>query len=248
LDRAILNRLAQALPDVPRWVETRSMLLSGRCEVFGLKEEEDLDFVVRDAEDVLISVVGHPGRDAIEEAAAREWEGDVVIAAPESGSHVAAALPGWRAVSATQHLLGDAPRLPRVPEGAVRWLEESELEMVDGLPPDLLSELRLAARRSSIAAGLDGGRPVSFCYAAAQTEGLWDISIDTLEEYRNQGHAGRCVAYMVEHMREKGKQPVWGADEWNRASLGLAAKLGFVPVNELIVFHPARSRAKAALR
>lgn len=244
MNRAISDRLARALPDVPRWVETRSMLLSGRCEVFGLEEGEDLSFVVRDAEDVLISVVGRPGSDAIERAVAREWEGDVVIAPPENGSHVAAALPGWRAVLATQHLLGYTDRLPRVPAGSVRWLEEWELEVVDGLPPDLLYELRLAARRSPIATALDEGRPVSFCYAAARTEGLWDISIDTLEEYRNRGHAARCVAYMVEHMGEKGKQPVWGAEEWNRASLGLAAKLGFVPVDELIVFHPVRDRGR----
>ncbi len=214
------------------------MLLSGRCEVFGIEEGEDLSFVVRDAEDVLISVVGRPGREAIEEAVARKGEGDVVITPPENGPHVAAALPGWRAVSATQHLLGDASQLPLVPAGAVRWLEEPELGMVERLPPDLLSELRLAARGSPIATGLDGGRPVSFCYAASQTESLWDIAIDTLEGYRNRGHATRCVAYMVEYMRRRGKTPVWGAEEWNRASLGLAAKLGFVPVDELVVFHP----------
>jgi GNAT superfamily N-acetyltransferase len=238
LDRTILDRLVRALPDIPRWVETRSMLLSGRCEVFGIEEGEDLSFVVRDAEDVLISVVGHPGREAIEEAVACKGEGDVVITPPENGPHVAAALPGWRAVSATQHLLDDAGHLPCVPAGAVRWLEEPELGMVQGLPPDLLSELRLAARSSPIAAGLDGGRPVSFCYAASQTESLWDIAIDTLEGYRNRGHATRCVAYMVEYMRRRGKTPVWGAEEWNRASLGLAAKLGFVPVDKLLVFHP----------
>ncbi len=244
MDRALLDRLAQALPDIPRWVETRSMLLSGRCEVFGLGEGEDLSFVVRDAEDVLISVVGRPGSDAIREAVAREWEGDVVIAPPENRAHVSSALPGWRAVSATQHLLDDADRLPRVPVVSVRWLEESELEILGGLPSDLLSELRLAARGSPIAAGLNGGRPVSFCYAAARTEGLWDISIDTLEEFRRQGHAARCVAFTVEHMRAKGKQPVWGAEEWNRASLRLAARLGFVPVDELVVFHPARDRGR----
>ena len=45
----------------------------------------------------------------------------------------------------------------------------------DLLPPDLLSEFRVAY--SPIAASLADGHPVSFCYAAAQTEGLWDISI-----------------------------------------------------------------------
>ncbi len=149
---------------------------------------------------------------------------------------MSAALPGWKAVSATLHLLGDASRLPHVPAGAVRLLAPSELAAIDRLPPDLLAEFRVAY--SPIAASLADGRPVSFCYAAAQTESLWDISIDTLEGFRNQGYAARCVAYMVERMEGKGLRPVWGAEEWNRASLGLAAKLGFVPVDELVVFHP----------
>ncbi len=93
-DRATLNRLVRTLPDVPRWVETRSMLLSGRCEVFGIEEGRDLSFVVRDTEDGLISVVERPGKDAIEEAGAREREGDVSNAPPDNGPHVSAALPG----------------------------------------------------------------------------------------------------------------------------------------------------------
>ncbi len=48
------------------------MLRSGRCEVFGLETGEDPSFVVRDTYDVLISLVGRPGRGAIEEAVARE--------------------------------------------------------------------------------------------------------------------------------------------------------------------------------
>ncbi len=211
------------------------MLLSGRCEVFGIEEGEDPGFVVRDTEDVLISVVGRPGKDAIEEAASRRWEGDVLIAPPENGPYVAAALPGWRAVSATLHLLGNASRLPHVPAGTVRLIEPSELDSLDDLPPGLLSEFRVAY--SPIAASLAEGRPVSFCYAAAQTEGLWDISIDTLEEHRNRGHAARGVAYMIEHMHPK--MPVWGAEETNAPSLGLAARLGFVPVDSYLVFRPA---------
>ena len=137
----------------------------------------------------------------------------MIIAPPENGSHVAAVLPGWRAVSATLHLLDDASRLPRVPAGAVRLLAPSGLSDMDGLPSDLLSELRVAVGRSLIAARLADGRPVSFCYAAAQTEGLWDISVDTLERFRNRGNATRCVAFMVERVESKGLRPVWGAEE-----------------------------------
>ena len=45
----VAARLARTLPDIPRWIETRSMLLSEECEVFGL-EEGSSDFVVRDEE------------------------------------------------------------------------------------------------------------------------------------------------------------------------------------------------------
>ena len=161
----------------------------------------------------------------------------MVIAQPETISYVAAVLPGWKAVRATLHLLGDTDRLLRVPAGAVRLLEPSD--SLDGLPPDLRSELRIAAGRSPIATGLEDKRPVSFCYAAARTESLWDVAIDTLEGFRRQGHAARCVAFMTRLMGEEGLRPVWGAEEWNQASLGLAAILGFSPVDEMVVFRPA---------
>ena len=44
---------------------------------------------------------------------------------------------------------------------------------------------------------------------------------------------------MTRLMGEEGLRPVWGAEEWNQASLGLAAILGFSPVDEMVVFRPA---------
>lgn len=232
-DRTTLNRLARDLPDIPRWVETRSMLLSGRCKIFGLEEGEETAFVARDVGYPLVSVVGRPSGPAIREAVARGQEYEVVLSPPENGAHVAASLPGWTVVPATLHLLGDAPRLPRVPAGAVRLLDPSELDSIEGLPSDLRSEFSVAARRSPIAASFAGELPVAFCYAV-WTESWWDISVDTLEGFRRQGHAARCVAFMIEYMRPL--RPVWGAEETNLPSLRLAARLGFVPVDEVLVF------------
>lgn len=231
-DAAVL--LARALPDVPRWVETRSMLLGGECELFGLEGGGDPCFVVRGTGYPLVSVVGRPREAAIQEAVS--WRRDrEVIVPPENGEHVAAALPGWEIARAMLHLLRDEDRLPRVPSGTVRLIEPAEIDSIQDLPPDLRSELA-AVRWSPIAASFEDGRPVAFCYAD-RTESLWDVAIDTLEGYRRRGHAARCVAYMVEYLR-----PVWGAENTNLASLGLAAKLGFVPVDELLLFRsdPAR--------
>lgn len=225
-------RLARALPDIPRWVETRSMLLSGECEIFGLEETGEMSAVVRNTGFPLISVVGRPSEAAIREAAAGKQDHEI-IAPPENKDLVAASLPSREESLATLHLLGDEERLPRVPTGSVRLLEPAELDAIEGLPRDLRSELAGAARSSPIAASFEEGRPVAFCYAD-RTEGLWDVAIDTLEGYRRRGHAARCVAYMIEHLRPL--RPVWGAENTNRASLGLAARLGFVPVDELLVF------------
>jgi RimJ/RimL family protein N-acetyltransferase len=78
---------------------------------------------------------------------------------------------------------------------------------------------------------------VSFCYVAWETETLWDVSIDTLPSYRGRGLAVPAVFYLVALMKEKRKQAVWGAEESNLASMRLAAKLGFAPVDRLAVFH-----------
>ena len=236
-DTTAAVRLARALPDIPRWVETRSMLLGGEGELLGLEEGGVSPFVVRGTGYPLVSVVGRPSQEAIREAAAgsRDYE---VIVPPETGEHVAAALPEWEVARVTLHERRDEGRLPRIPAGAVRLIEPSEIGSIESLPPDLRSELA-AARWSPVAASFEDGRPVAFCYAD-RTEGLWDVAIDTLEGYRRRGHAARCVAYMVEHLRPL--RPVWGAENTNLASLGLAARLGFVPVDELLLFRPDPAR------
>ncbi len=241
-------RLAALLPDVPRFVETRAMLLEGSCEILGLEEDAaSPSFVVRDGEEDLVCVVGYPVREAVAEAVARNGNAGAVIAMPENVSRVAQAVPGRDPQPAILHLLGEDERLPGATEGEpVRLLSgPEELRLLPpGLRTELRAELERALRRGMpTVAVFVGGVPVSFCYVASETEGLWDVSIDTLEEHRRQGHAARCAASLIRHMRDTaGKEPVWGAVESNASSMGLAAKLGFVPVDRVFVFEPVRSR------
>ena len=46
----------------------------------------------------------------------------------------------------------------------------------------------------------------------------------------------RAASSSIAHMSRHGKEPVWGALESNVASLRLAARLGFAPVDALVVF------------
>ena len=193
-------------------------------------------------EERLVSVVGRPADGWVAEAVARNSDSGAVIAMPENVSSVARTLPRWEVRPAVLHLLGEGG-LARAPEGDVRLL--CGLEGIGALPSGLRAGLRAelegALRRyTPLAATFMEDVPVSFCYVAAETEGLWDVSIDTLDGYRRRGYAAWCAAFMVRHMREEtGKRPVWGALETNVASMRLAASLGFVPVDRYFVLEPA---------
>lgn len=226
-----LHKLAMALPDIPRWVETRAMLLSNQCEIFGLKEVGELSFVVSSTKTKLISIVGHPDKNAIETVARNNNQGEI-LTPPESSNHVAEILPDWTPKVALLHLLGDTLHLPHIPEGAVRLLAPEEIDFITLLPSQLKAELKIASE-TPIAVTVVDNRPVSFCYAASQTESLWDISIDTLADHRNRSYAAMSVAFMIDYMSKQGKQPVWGAEELNVPSMRLAAKLGFVPMDQI---------------
>jgi len=69
---------------------------------------------------------------------------------------------------------------------------------------------------------------------------LWDVSIDTLEPYQRRGHATQAAAFLIEHYRGLGKEPVWGALVSNHASRALAARLGFEEVGSLSIFSAPR--------
>jgi len=90
-ERAALARV----PDHPRWVDTRGMLLTGRAVVsFHQPAHLDTDgFVVELASRALLSAFDNPPASLIAQRA-RALAGDVnVLVAPESSAPVAAALP-----------------------------------------------------------------------------------------------------------------------------------------------------------
>lgn len=232
-----MNRreLAALLPDLPRWVETRSILLAGRGEVLGLSLDP-LACAVADPAFGSAIAVGRPPYEAIGEALALAGPRASVMAPPESREWVVAALPELSPERALLHVMGPEPTLPQLRPGDVRQLGADEIAGLD-LPGELREELREAtAEGIKIAAAMAEGSPVAFCYAGSVTESLWDISIDTLEPWRRRGFAARAVAFEIARFAGLGKQPVWGALESNAASRGLARKLGFVPADEIWIF------------
>jgi len=263
-DRDTLRRLAVSLPDIPRWLETRSILLSGDAEADGLREDAGTHFVVRDTVSGSLAVVGTPEAAAIREAVdASRGATEPLQCREENAGYVAPLLPGWQREAAVLHLLASSANLPKflvggtggmiatpyadpeaVPVPAdrrldsvvIRFISTAELASATGIPDDLRKELTIAVLRGRLAVTFVNGVAASFCYAGATTETLWDVSVDTLEPFRRQGYAGLSVAYVIDQMNRERKRPVWGAAESNEASLRLASKLGFRPVDRITVF------------
>lgn len=230
-----LPSIARRIPDLARWVEARALLLSEEGQIFGLQETPELSLVIREPETNALFVIGAPALSAIRTALAANERGGEVIAPMADAAWLAELLPGWKRNRIIVHKLEDAGRLPQPPADAVRFLAPALIPHMP-IDPELRQELESGAGQSLIAATFVEQQPVSFCYAGAITESLWDVSIDTVPQYQRRSYAAWCAAYMIRHMEGQGKKPVWQALEDNPASWRLAEKLGFKPVDELAFF------------
>ena len=228
------HELAARLPDIPRWVELRGLLLQDHpsLEIFDEGDFEhgggDPSFAVRDGGSIFLA--GVPPLDAAERIAAAVDLVEIVATLPARAT-LDRALGQWDHTGIRVHELRDETRLPR-DLAHVRFLDAAYIAGL-AVVGELRDELEAGAEGSPIAASFVGETPVAFCYAGATTEAWWDVSIDTVPEHRRHGHAARCAAFMIRHMRTLGREPVWQSAEDNPASWKLAAKLGFVAVDRL---------------
>ena len=233
-----MTSLAAALPDEPRWLETRAMLASRHAEVTG-GETIEAGFVVRVVHGAVsaAAVVGRPPAAAIAEAVADATGLTPVIAQTGDARHVADALRlsarrNWTGECAILHVLDQSSPLPAPID--VQLLTRAD--SLEHLPAGLRHEITHAQEFAPVGAVFVDECPVSFCYPVWTTERFWDVSIDTLEAHRGRSLGARAVSFMIDLMRRQGREPVWGALESNRPSLRLGEKLGFKPVGEIMVF------------
>lgn len=252
--------LADLLPDEPRFVDLRGLLLSGRCEV-QCGDDPGRGFLARSHDFPFGAVFGRPETETVRCAVAgahaaattragegsdEEWH---LLAQPESVEAVREALPDWGTRGVMIHRYeGPWPPSPAAPPSGVDVRLAPNGSAAAGLdlshlPHALRRELTLEyVVRRPMAAALVDGRPVAFCYAPFVTPSLWDVAVDTLEPHRRRGLAAVCFRTLAVHLAADGKRPVWGALESNTASMALAAKLGFVADTRLTsIFQRAAS-------
>jgi hypothetical protein len=215
----------QAVPDLPRWIETRSLLLHGDGTVVG---DPSGGLVIGD-DGFTVGIVGLPDTGVIERARPLFAPDAELLVIPESLKHVTALLTEGRPRRAILHRLADP--IAEVPVADVEISEVDE-RFLASLPAELAQEVEgaylAAVRRVE-------GAVVSVCGAASITETLWDVGIDTLDGHRRRGHARACYLALGGRLASDGRQPVWGAYDDNEESLSMARSLGFEPVDVLWV-------------
>lgn len=229
--------LLAGVPDLPRWVEARGMLLSGRGTVVetGLL---DPPTVVASAAVMLAVVLRWDQPDTLMRALRQVPREFSIVGPAEAEDTVSRALPNRPHEGATLFELSpDAARALPVAATA-RLLQPDEYHQLDNLPPILRGELRDACTYSPIAGAFADDHPVAFCYSGWETERHWDLSIDTLDHYRRRGLGAAASTCLIHHFAAQGKTAVWGSVDSNSASTALARKLGFTAVDRLMVLYP----------
>lgn len=216
-----------AVPDEPRTVEARGMLMDGRGHVAG----SAAGFVVHCDDERLAVSVGQPDESLVASVASRASAGWVWLAAPDDRERHERLLRGWRAEIAIVHAPSRAFAAP--PQGVRRLAADDPMHHV---PEDLRDELEAARRRSIVFATFVGRIPVAFAYAPWATERWFDVSVDTLPPWRRRGYAGACALALFAAEAGADRRPVWAAVESNVPSLAVARRLGFVAVDRLVVF------------
>lgn len=235
--------LAAALPDRPRWLETRALLLSGDASV---RVSDDGDAaVVLDTSLPSGALIGRADPVLLRDALADVPEDFELLVQMDTLHPAQAVLATWRTARAVVHTLVRPHPSGQPSEPGVVVFAPPQPRWLQGLPEDV----RLyAGSAEAIAVRVVDGAAVAVCAAGDVSETLWDVGIDTLEGHRRQGYAAACFRALATAMAGQGKQPVWSAYENYRPSLTLAAKLGFEPVDGIAVLSPGRASTSGASR
>ena len=218
-----------SLPDLPRWVDARGLLLSRRGFVV---ETGDGCRLICGRTDRLVVPITVELSAEIGATADREVPHASVllqdVMLPAGRYH----LPDWTVEAATLYTLPpDRARLWQVPPWPTAPMSPEQLEAAVHVPTPLLDRLRDAVSRGPVWSASKDGQTVAFAYAAQTTESWFAVSVDTLEESRNQGLARAAAMGLIVDRMLRGLRPVWSAGKSNGPGHAVARRLGFEPVD-----------------
>ncbi|MGE0871166.1 MAG: GNAT family N-acetyltransferase [Kofleriaceae bacterium] len=214
-------------PDVPRWVEAHGIA----SDPAGWRTSLEGGLALGHDAAKLIVVIGDATPASVCQLAEAHREHTLLIEIEREAVLDGVRRAGRVAGRALLHTLPDPTSLPDL-EGAAPLPADASLAHV---PSSLAEELAWARTIRTIWTAWVDGAPVSFAYAPWRSAHWFDVSVDTLATARQLGLATIVAAAMIRDERGQGREPVWGADEGNLASLRLAARLGFVQTDAIWV-------------
>jgi hypothetical protein len=236
----LLDELAAALPDLPRWVAPRGLLREHRCDVrLGPEGKRGAGYLVLEHGSPEAFAVHRPVSSLVAQLGDLEMPPERILVPIEDAERWRALLPGWREQAAVVQVHPAPGTLPKAVH-ETRFLTLEDVVTLGELPDSLGIQLERALTRGPVAAAFEAGRPVAFCHAAYRTETWFDLSIDTLEGYRRRGFATSAAAYLIHQQLAQGRKPVWGALDADTASMSMAKKYGFRAVDRMMMFSRQR--------
>ena len=220
-----------SLPDLPRWVAARGLLLSRRG--FALDVDESCR-IVCGRKDRLIVPVSIALSPQLEEVAIREVpDGSFLlqdIMLPAARYHLAA----WNAEPVTLFTLDtERARAWPLPKWPTAPQTTEQLEAAVHVPTALRDRLLDAAARAPVWAASADGQALSFCYASHATEAWFEVSVETIESARGRGLGRAAAMGLIVDQLLRGLRPVYSCVRCDEAANGLAKRLGFEPVDLL---------------
>lgn len=127
---------------------------------------------------------------------------------------------------------GPLPKFPLPEEFQYQWFDRETVRSIylNRRFPMALAEEYSPDRPDVIAlAALDGGTIAGVAGASADTEIMWQVGIDVVEEYRGKGLGTALVSALSREIENQGKLPFYGTAAGNLASQRIAVGCGFVP-------------------
>ena len=214
-----------ALPDLPRWIEAHGIA----ADPAGWRRTLGDGWALGHDASRLIVIAGDASAEELPALVAEHPRHTVLVPAEREDLAATLRASGRIVGRALVHTLADPEALP-------------DLEGAEPLPPDaplpapLADELALARTngRTIWSVWVDD-EPVAFAYAPWRSARWFDVSVDVLPGARQLGLGTLVASTMIRDERAQGREPVWGADEANAASLRLARHLGFVASDALWV-------------
>lgn len=107
--------------------------------------------------------------------------------------------------------------------------EIKQLAGMEGFPNSLVFDETGNTAARMVFYAMKDGEVIGLAGAGQEAEGLWEMGVDVLPAYQNQGLASVLVGHLAEKIMEKGIVPFYSASVTNIGSQSVAHRCGLMP-------------------